>query len=106
MKKYYSTVLTLLVLVTMAGFNTVMLTENDVAYPEGYRQWTHVKSGFLGPDHLNVNYRGFNHIYANDAAITGYKSRDLPEGSIIVVISLKPSPATIMRQNLSVTTWT
>ena len=85
MKKYYSTVLTLLVLVTMAGFNTVMLTENDVAYPEGYRQWTHVKSGFLGPDHPNVNYRGFNHIYANDAAITGYKSRDFPEGSIITV---------------------
>ncbi len=84
MKKYFVAVLVFLLLVTTPGFNSVTLKENDVAYPEGYRHWTHVKSGFLGPDHPNVNYRGFNHIYANVVALRGYESGTFPEGSIIV----------------------
>jgi len=85
MKKYFVAVLVVLLLVTTAGFNAVRIVENDVAYPEGYRHWTHVKSGFLGPAHSNVKYRGFNHTYANDAAVNGYETGKFPEGSVIVV---------------------
>jgi hypothetical protein len=56
----------------------------QVAYPEGYRNWDHVKSTFIGPGHKNfATMGGFQHIYANDKAMTGYRTRSFPEGSII-----------------------
>ena len=55
-----------------------------VAYPEGYRTWTHVKSGVIGPNHQNyASLGGFQHIYANAQGMTGYRTRVFPEGSII-----------------------
>ena len=60
--------------------------EPRVAYPEGYRNWVHVKSGLIGPAHAQFAINGgFQHIYANPAAMTGYRTRGLPEGSIVVV---------------------
>jgi len=59
-------------------------TTNQVAYPEGYRSWSHVKSTMIGPTHKNfATLGGFQHIYANEAAMKGYRSRDFPEGSEI-----------------------
>ena len=59
-------------------------TSNQVAYPEGYRNWSHVKSTMIGPTHKNfATLGGFQHIYANEAALKGYRSRDFPEGSVI-----------------------
>ena len=56
-----------------------------VAYPEGYRSWVHVKSGLISPAHQNyANTGGFQHIYANPEAMTGYRTRTFPEGSIVV----------------------
>lgn len=56
-----------------------------VAYPEGYRDWTHVKSTMVGPAHANfANVGGFHHIYANEEAMAGYRTRVFPEGSIVV----------------------
>ena len=55
-----------------------------VAYPEGYRGWTHVKSGVIGPGHKNfASSGGFQHIYANAEAMAGYRTRVFPEGSIV-----------------------
>jgi hypothetical protein len=55
-----------------------------VAYPEGYRNWTHVKSGVIGPAHKSFAISGgFQHIYANAEGTAGYRSRVFPEGSIV-----------------------
>ena len=57
----------------------------DVAYPESYRNWVHVKSALVSPAHSTyATNGGFHHIYANAEAMTGYRSRTFPEGSIIV----------------------
>lgn len=58
--------------------------ETQVAYPERYRGWTHVKSTLIGPAHRNfATNGGFQHIYANAEAMKGYRTRQFPEGSTI-----------------------
>ena len=59
--------------------------EPALAYPGGYRTWVHVKSGLISPTHKNfATIGGFQHIYANPEAMTGYRTRAFPEGSIVV----------------------
>jgi hypothetical protein len=59
--------------------------DNQVAYPEGYRTWVHVKTALMSPAHQSfATNGGFHHIYANTEAMNGYRSRAFPEGSIIV----------------------
>jgi hypothetical protein len=56
-----------------------------IAYPEGYRDWTHVKTYIVGPKSLAFNsIGGFNHVYANEKALQGYKSGHFYNGSVIV----------------------
>ena len=56
-----------------------------VAYPEGYRQWTHVKSMVIQPGHaLYDAFGGIHHLYANAKAEAGYKSGKFADGSVIV----------------------
>jgi len=56
-----------------------------LAYPEGYRNWVHVKSGLVSPAHKDfATIGGFQHIYANPQAMVGYRTRAFPEGSVIV----------------------
>jgi len=55
-----------------------------VPYPDGYRGWTHVKSSIISPAHKSfATTGGFQHIYANDRAMAGYRTRVFPEGSVI-----------------------
>jgi len=57
-----------------------------VAYPDGYRNWAHVKSTAIGPSHpAFATMGGFQHFYANAPAMTGYRTRAFPEGSVVVV---------------------
>jgi hypothetical protein len=57
----------------------------QVAYPDGYRDWVHVKSELLSPAHQSFTTNGgFHHIYANPEAMNGYRSRTFADGSIIV----------------------
>lgn len=57
-----------------------------VEYPDGYRGWTHVKSGLTSPTHRNfATTGGFQHVYANAEAMHGYRTRNFPEGSVVVV---------------------
>ena len=59
--------------------------EAPLAYPEGYRNWVHVKSSLISPTHKSfANIGGFQHIYANPQAMVGYRTRQFPEGSIVV----------------------
>jgi len=53
----------------------------SVAFPDGYRLWTHVKSGIVGPD---SPAHGLHHIYANAAAMEGFRTGRFNDGSTIV----------------------
>jgi opacity protein-like surface antigen len=65
----------------------------DVAYPEGYRDWHHVKSMVIQPGHgLYDAFGGIHHLYANDKAVKGYRSGKFPDGAVIV-FDLLDAPA-------------
>lgn len=73
-----------LVVTAAAGYGCSLLADGTVAYPEGYRSWTHVKSGVISPTHKTFAVvGGFEHIYANQQAMEGYRTRTFPEGSVI-----------------------
>jgi hypothetical protein len=56
-----------------------------VPYPEGYRQWMHVKSMVIQPGHaLYDAFGGIHHLYANKKAEQGYRSGKFPNGAVIV----------------------
>src|SRR5258708_4696598 len=83
--KWYSIIsLAIVAFISATSFTYDEPIDNSILYPEGYRRWTHIKSGIVGPEHPNVKYRGFNHVYANDKAFQGYESGIFPEGSVIV----------------------
>ena len=59
--------------------------ESTIQYPTGYRNWVHVKSGVVGPGSPAApKYEGITHIYANEAAMMGYRTGKFPQGAIIV----------------------
>jgi hypothetical protein len=56
-----------------------------VPFPSNYREWTHVKTIFVGPRSKNFEQRGgFHHYYANQEAVEGYRSGKFPDGAVIV----------------------
>lgn len=60
--------------------------ELKAAYPEGYRQWTHVKSMAIQPGHALENpFQGLHHIYANPQAMKGYDTGNFPESCRLVL---------------------
>ena len=74
-----------LILAGLAATATVSAIAGDVAYPNGFRQWGHVKSMVLKPGHpLYDAVGGMHHIYANPKAMRGYKSGRFADGSVIV----------------------
>ncbi len=57
----------------------------QVPYPEGYRDWTHVKSMVIREGHpLYASFGGLHHLYANKQALQGYKAGKFPDGAVIV----------------------
>ena len=56
----------------------------EVAYPEGYRSWTHVKSLVLQPGHpLFDSFGGLHHVYVNAKGLDALKGgRPFPDGSV------------------------
>lgn len=65
---------------------TAALAAEPVApYPEGYRDWHHVKSMVIEEGHpLFASFGGIHHIYANDKAMKGYRGKSFPDGSVII----------------------
>lgn len=56
-----------------------------VPYPDGYRDWRHVKSMVIQPGHaLHEAFGGIHHLYANNKALAGYRSGRFPDGAVIV----------------------
>ena len=65
-----------------------------VPYPEGYRDWTHVKSMTINPGHaLYDAFGGIHHLYANPKALQGYRSGKFSDGSVIVFDLLEAKAA-------------
>ena len=65
-----------------------------VPYPEGYRQWTHVKSMTINQGHaLYDAFGGIHHLYANKKAMQGYKAGKFADGSVIVFDLLEAKAA-------------
>jgi hypothetical protein len=56
----------------------------EVPYPDGYRDWRHVKSMVIGESHpLFSAFGGIHHIYANAPAAVGYRTGTFPDGAVI-----------------------
>ena len=56
-----------------------------VEYPQGYRNWVHVKSMIIEPGHgLYETFGGVHHLYANSQAMTGYRTGKFPDDAVIV----------------------
>ena len=63
----------------------VLAEAPPVPYPEGYRDWYHVKSMVIEEGHaLYEAFGGIHHIYANELALAGYHSGKFPDGAVIV----------------------
>jgi hypothetical protein len=77
-----------LAVVTMAAGAALLATagvDMPVAYPEGYRSWTHVKSMAIFPGHpLEKPFAGLHHVYANGDAVEGLRSGRYRDGAVLV----------------------
>jgi hypothetical protein len=83
MKKYLVVFAGWLLVAVLGSF---IAKREAVAYPEGYRQWTHTKTHLVGPNNPAwPKYGGFTHIYANEKAVQGYKTDKWPDGAVLVV---------------------
>ncbi|MFA7593442.1 MAG: cytochrome P460 family protein [Thiohalobacteraceae bacterium] len=68
-----------------ATSTAVLAADPQVPYPEGYRDWHHVKSMVIEEGHpLYAAFGGIHHLYANDKALEGYRSEHFPDGSVII----------------------
>lgn len=56
-------------------------TRSVVPYPAGFRNWTHIKTGFSAPAGPR---QGIHNIYANPQAMKGFRTGNFANGSIIV----------------------
>jgi len=73
-----------IVLMTSASFSNKK-DGDDVPYPEGFRNWTHVKTAIIEKGNSAfAHWGGFHHIYGNPKAIDGYQTGKFEDGSIIV----------------------
>jgi hypothetical protein len=56
-----------------------------VPYPDGYRDWRHVKSMMIEKGHpLYESFGGIHHIYANSKALEGYRTGRFPDGAVLI----------------------
>ncbi|MFN2335067.1 MAG: cytochrome P460 family protein [Wenzhouxiangellaceae bacterium] len=56
----------------------------EVPWPEGWRDWHHVKSMVIEEGHpLFEAFGGIHHLYANDKALEGYRAGKFPDGAVI-----------------------
>lgn len=81
-------------LVLMAFATSGLAAGPAVEYPEGYRQWTHVKSMVIQPGHALADpFEGIHHVYANDKALRGLKTGKYPDGAVFVFDLLEAGAA-------------
>jgi hypothetical protein len=85
MKRFLTVILLITVIISGTAFIIRPKADEPVPYPDGFRKWTHIKTGLIGPSSAAFKSTGgFHHIYANDKAMQGYASGYFPQGSVIV----------------------
>jgi Cytochrome P460 len=68
--------------------------EPVIPFPEGYRQWVHVKTTLVGPQSPAYERNGgFHHFYGNEKAMEGYRTGTWPEGAVLVDDGLEAKEA-------------
>lgn len=84
----------LVALALLAGASPALSADvPQVPYPDGYRNWRHVKSMVIQAGHpLHESFGGIHHLYANAKALEGYRTGTFPDGSVIV-FDLLEAPA-------------
>lgn len=84
----------LIALITAVAILPAWADDTAVPYPDGYRDWHHVKSMVIEEGHpLFGAFGGIHHIYANPAALSGYRSGKFLDGSVIVFDLLEAQSA-------------
>lgn len=83
------------ILMSLAGAAPALSADAAaVPYPQNYRDWHHVKSMVINPGHgLYDAFGGIHHLYANAAALKGYRSGNWPDGAVIVFDLLEAKSA-------------
>lgn len=72
-------------LIGAAATASTLAADPQVPYPQGYRDWHHVKSMVIEEGHpLFGAFGGIHHLYANDKAMKGYRGKTFPDGSVII----------------------
>lgn len=75
----------ILSLICAASATSALAADPQVPYPQGYRDWYHVKSMAIEEGHpLFASFGGIHHLYANDKAMKGYRGKRFPDGAVII----------------------
>lgn len=85
-------------LVVGASVGAAAQAGGEAAYPDGYRRWVHIKSGWIGEGSPAFpRFAGMHHVYANATAMKGYRSGTFPAGSVMVfdVLETAPGPGSV-----------
>lgn len=70
------------IVATALALSAQVYASDAIEYPDGYRQWTHVKSMTIHKGHaLETPFLGIHHVYANDKALSGLQSHDYEDGA-------------------------
>ena len=73
------------VLAAAASTRAVGAPDEEIPFPADYRTWAHAKSALIRAGHpAFATDGGIHHIYANPAAVTGYRTGTFPDGAVIV----------------------
>jgi len=70
----------------IAAIGLLGAAEAPIAFPDGFRDWTHVTTAVAGPldPAAAKKYEGVHHVYANAAARSGYRTGRFADGAVIV----------------------
>jgi len=79
-------IISILIMGLILAFSTTGYADGgNVPYPEGYRNWFHVKTMLIEPGHpLENPFQGIHHVYANPQALKGLNSGIYPDGAVLV----------------------
>ena len=80
MKSKLITLISLAIVVS----TTVTAENTGVPYPDGYRNWAHVKTMLIQPGHALENpFQGIHHVYANKKALQGLETGQYDDGAVL-----------------------
>ncbi len=80
----FALVLMLGLRVLLAGDTSVQADSAAISLPADYQAWRHVKTQVIQEGPSFERFGGMHHIYANERAVQGLRSRRFDEGAMLV----------------------